>query len=77
MKKRKMMGLSMMSFRDGCQAYLQHCRQRNLREAIIRHYRQSNRPCPAYAAGTLNVNEPARVCGLSKPTVSKYLRLVG
>lgn len=41
MKQRKMMGLSMMSFRDGCEAYLLHCRQRNLREATIKHYRQS------------------------------------
>jgi len=32
---------------------------------------------PAYMAGTLNVSELARVCGLSRPTVYKYLRLVG
>lgn len=31
---------------------------------------------PAYAAGQLNVSELARVCGLSRPTVYKYLRLI-
>lgn len=31
---------------------------------------------PSYAAGKLNVSELARVCGLSRPTVYKYLRLV-
>jgi len=32
---------------------------------------------PAFMAGTLNVSELAKVCGLSRPTVYKYLRLVG
>ena len=32
---------------------------------------------PAYMSGTLNVSELARVCGLSRPTVYKYLRMVG
>ena len=32
---------------------------------------------PAFAAGRLNASELARVCGLSRPTVYKYLRLVG
>ena len=32
---------------------------------------------PAYAAGQLNVSELARVCGLSRPTVYKYLRMLG
>ena len=31
---------------------------------------------PAYVAGKLNVSELARVCGLSRPTVYKYLKLV-
>ena len=31
---------------------------------------------PAYVAGQLNVSELARVCGLSRPTVYKYLELV-
>ena len=41
MKKRKMMGTSAMTFREGCEAYLLNCRRRNLREATIKHYRQS------------------------------------
>ena len=36
---------------------------------FYRHY-------PAYSAGKLNISELARVCGLSRPTVYKYLRLV-
>ena len=31
---------------------------------------------PAFAAGKLNVSELARVCGLSRPTVYKYLGLI-
>lgn len=31
---------------------------------------------PAYVAGTMNVSELARVCGLSRPTVYKYLKLL-
>ena len=31
---------------------------------------------PAFAAGKLNVSEFARLCGLSRPTVYKYVRLV-
>ena len=31
---------------------------------------------PSYTTGKLNVSELARVCGLSRPTVYKYLRLV-
>jgi len=31
---------------------------------------------PALMAGTMNVSELARVCGLSRPTVYKYLRMI-
>jgi integrase/recombinase XerD len=30
-----------MTFKDGCELYLLDCRQRNLREATINHYKQS------------------------------------
>ena len=32
---------------------------------------------PTYAAGKMNVSEFARVCGLSRPTVYKYLKMIG
>lgn len=32
---------------------------------------------PAFVAGNMNVSELARVCGLSRPTVYKYLKMVG
>ena len=31
---------------------------------------------PAFMSGTLNISELARICGLSRPTVYKYLRIV-
>lgn len=31
---------------------------------------------PAFAAGNMNVSELARICGLSRPTVYKYIRLI-
>ena len=36
---------------------------------FFRHY-------PTYAAGKMNVSEFARVCGLSRPTVYKYLKII-
>ncbi|MBP3644947.1 MAG: recombinase family protein [Clostridia bacterium] len=32
---------------------------------------------PAFASGQMNVSEFTRICGLSRPTVYKYLKLVG
>lgn len=32
---------------------------------------------PAYVAGQMNVSELARICELSRPTVYKYLKMVG
>ena len=37
----------------------------------------SHKHCPAYFAEKLNVSKLARVCGLRKPTVYKYLKMVG
>ena len=31
---------------------------------------------PSYVAGSMNVSELARICGLSRPTVYKYLRIL-
>ena len=36
---------------------------------FFRHY-------PTYASGRMNISELARVCGLSRPTVYKYLGLL-
>ena len=38
--------------------------------AFYRHY-------PSFAARQMNVSELARVCGLSRPTVYKYLKMMG
>jgi integrase/recombinase XerD len=40
MKKLKMT-VSKLTFEEGCNRYLEYCRQRNLRDGTIRHYRQS------------------------------------
>ena len=47
-----------------------HTTKEDIPAIFYKHY-------PAYVAGKLNVSELARVCGLSRPTVYKYLRLVG
>lgn len=41
----------------------------DLPSAFLRHY-------PAYQKGTLNVSELARVCGVSRTTVCKYIELL-
>lgn len=41
MKKMKMMRESALSFEEGCELYLNNCRERNLRQGTINHYRQS------------------------------------
>ena len=40
MKKLKMT-TQKLTFEEGCNKYLEYCRQRNLREGTVRHYRQS------------------------------------
>ena len=42
----------------------------NIPTIFFRHY-------PTYAAGKMNVSELARACSLSRPTVYKYLKLIG
>ena len=37
---------------------------------FLKHY-------PAFQAGNMNVSELARICGLSRPTVYKYMKMVG
>ena len=41
MKKLKMKATKKITFEEGCNKYLEYCRQRNLRQGTINHYRQS------------------------------------
>lgn len=41
MKKLKMKATKALTFEEGCEKYLEYCRQRNLREGTINHYKQS------------------------------------
>jgi len=41
MKKLKMPATQSITFEEGCNKYLEYCRQRNLREGTIGHYKQS------------------------------------
>ena len=41
MKKLKMIPTQKLTFEKGCNKYLEYCKQRNLRQGTIRHYRQS------------------------------------
>ena len=45
MKKLKMTRGITLTFEEGCNKYLENCRQRNLREGTIEHYRQSCARC--------------------------------
>ena len=42
----------------------------DLPSTFLKHY-------PSYMAGTMNISELARICGLSRPTVYKYMKMVG
>lgn len=46
-----------------------HTTKEDIPTVFLRHYE-------AYCEGRLNVSELARVCGLSRPTVYKYLKLL-
>lgn len=41
MKRLNMLPTESVTFEDDCNKYLDNCRQRNLREGTINHYRQS------------------------------------
>ena len=41
MQKIKMARGTTLTFEEGCNKYMENCRQRNLREGTIEHYRQS------------------------------------
>lgn len=41
MHKLKMKAIKGLTFEEGCNKYLEYCRQRNLRQGTINHYRQS------------------------------------
>ncbi len=41
MKKLKMKAMKSITFEEGCEKYLEYCRQRNLRQGTINHYKQS------------------------------------
>ncbi len=41
MERLSMNTLNSITFEEGCSKYIENCRQRNLREATINHYKQS------------------------------------
>ena len=47
-----------------------HTTKESIPAIFYKHY-------PAFASGNMNVSELARICDLSRPTVYKYLRLIG
>lgn len=48
---------------------LPHITKDDIPGIFYKHY-------PAYVAGSMNISELARVCGLSRPTVYKYLSMI-
>ena len=47
-----------------------HTTKEDIPACFYKHY-------PAYSVGSMNLSELARACGLSRPTVYKYLRMLG
>ena len=47
-----------------------HTKKEDIPAAFMKHY-------AAFMDGKMNVSELARVCGLSRPTVYKYLKMMG
>ena len=81
MKKLQMSEARTITFEQGCNMYLDNCRQRNLREGTINYYKQSYTQFykyfnPSLKSGKLNVSELARVCDISRTTVYKYVSLL-
>ena len=68
MKKRKLMGSGTMTFREGCDAYLLNCRQRNLREATLNHYRQS------YRQFYKQIDPETPLCRINKAVYDGYVQ---
>ncbi len=57
MKKLKMNSAANLTFEEGCNKYLMYCRQRNLREGTINHYRQSYTQFYKYFDPNIPVNQ--------------------
>lgn len=67
MKKLKMQFDNNLTFKKGCEKYLDNCRQRNLREGTINHYRQSYRQFYKFFNPEMPVEE------LTKEKYNKYV----
>ena len=48
---------------------LLHLKKDDISASFMKHY-------PALVEGKMNVSELARVCGISRPTVYKYVKMV-
>ena len=57
MPKIKMNCQESITFEEGCNLYLQNCKERNLREDTIRHYRQSYLRFYRYFERTMSLKE--------------------
>jgi len=59
MRKLKMKASKTLTFEEGCNKYLEYCRQRNLRQGTINHYRQSYvqffKFCPTSSASFISL----------------------
>ena len=57
MKKIKMARGVTLTFEEGCNKYLENCRQRNLREGTIGHYKQSYTQFYKYFAPKMSIED--------------------
>ena len=73
-KKIKMSRGITLTFEEGCNKYLENCRQRNLREGTIGHYKQSKFEAfktPTYVANYSKRVNPKSAKVISYPSSSK------
>ena len=70
MKKLKMTATQSMTFEEGCNKYLEYCRQRNLREGTVGHYRQSYTQFYKYFDPKMSIEDKA---GLIQPFADSNL----
>ena len=81
MKKLKMIPNQKLSFEEGCNKYLEYCKQRNLRQDTIRHYPHHKKSIDCKAIiqkhskdfdGTLEDPDVIKLCGCSRNSYYKY-----
>ena len=68
MSRIKMMVENEVTFRQGCEEYLEDCKARNLREGTLKHYTDSMKQLKKY------IDEDIYVRDITKETIEDFIR---